>query len=109
LSSILANNGFRVLSIQSKEYLHHLFTSLQGYLRRHLKSVVRCEISMLIGDKLDTSNKNNNATTKEVLRRIVRNTPYSLGSLLYPLLRPYGIILEHCTMGHELIVFSKRQ
>jgi 2-polyprenyl-3-methyl-5-hydroxy-6-metoxy-1,4-benzoquinol methylase len=111
LSKILTNNGFEILSITSKEYPHHPFTSFQGYLMQSLKRKMKQKQSIStkqVGGSPRSIEQSNDNRAKEILNKLFRNTPYFLGTLFYPLLRVYGIIVEHYIKGHDLIVFARK-
>ena len=111
LSQTLENNGFEIEAIQSQEYAHHLFTSLQGVLGLRLKSSkspnVKRGLDMpaegheMRADRIQNGN--------ETLKRLLRESPYLLGKLFYPILRLYGKNRESRLKGHELMILSKKK
>lgn len=105
LTHLLFKEGFQTVDILSKEYTHHLFTSLVGFLssRDFLKTSPRFQ-----KDNVNTHKSHPNRV-KSIFRYIYAHGPYTLGTILYPILRPYGLIVERKIRGHELIVIARKR
>lgn len=89
LGQFLDKAGFRVVYLSTREYTHHIFTSLKN---------------MLSGNhKHDATGPDKPSTRGRRWAKL----PYLLGVILYPFTRTYGRILEACHRGHELIAVAK--
>lgn len=111
LKDFLLRARFYTVLISSKEYVHHPFTSLKGFLRNFLKKSAS-NIVTQDNENTDCSSLPVQSAKKQVLRSfanlIVRLVPYFIGYSLYPILRPYGVFVERRIKGHELIVVARK-
>lgn len=107
LKYILINQGFEVVSIFSKEYAHHPFTSFIGFLRTHLKSN-----KVNYKSVMTTINSRQRAKIligfKSILKWTIWQAPHFIGVLWYPISWPYRNSVEKAIEGHELIVIAKK-
>lgn len=99
LRDILSKCGFEVIQASTKEYHHHVFTSIKGYLGSMVK-------------KNKTQGLQKNMVEKESSRSNVKkqlaSLPNLLGHLFYPLLLPYSYLVSKRMKGHELIILAKK-
>ncbi len=107
LKNILNNQGFEVITMFSKEYAHHFFTSFIGYLKAYLKSNKVNSSSHYI-DKLSSEKRTGLQACKSIIRGVIWQSPYLIGTLLYPISWPYRNIVEKTLKGHELIAIARK-
>ena len=113
LSTIFSKHGFDVLSIESKEYPHHLFTSFIGFLvNKATGKPTEGDEAVMSASGPDNGRQNKNTNSRGMtskLKNILRETPYLIGILLYPILWLYGSMVDRRIKGHELIVVAKKR
>jgi len=110
LSNFLQRSNFSKLSIFSKEYTHNIFTSIYGYLSLITKRKSARGKENHSDNSLTEQKDIQNVTLQKSNRAklFIYNLPFTLGKIFYPLLRPYGYILEKNIKGQELIVLAKK-
>jgi 2-polyprenyl-3-methyl-5-hydroxy-6-metoxy-1,4-benzoquinol methylase len=106
LTYLLKRAGFNVLHISSNEYVHHLLTSLKGFLA--LQKVTSLNKSGGDVQSSEGPRYPDLQGPRKLAKRILSASPYVVGALLYPILRPYGLLVERWGRGHELVTVAQR-
>jgi 2-polyprenyl-3-methyl-5-hydroxy-6-metoxy-1,4-benzoquinol methylase len=106
LTDLFERSGFKVIATASYEYPHSVFSSLRGYLALRIGHWRKNRAGAL-----PQKPKPNGAPPQQkepagrsLYKTLYAKLPYLLGTLFYPLLRPYGWWLEKRMKGHELVV-----
>jgi len=97
LNNYLEKAGFITQKISSKEYTHHVFNTIKGYYRYKNNS----DRSGVVVE--NSSNK------PGIKKQLKAKLPHVMGTVLYPLTKSYGVILEKGLKGHELIAVAKKK
>lgn len=111
LRSLLVGQGFEVIDILSKEYRHQFGTSLIGFVKPYVKSLMADKMldnKTVVETSTASQKKRDRSRIRSLARYVLWKIPYIVGDLLYPVLKPYGSILEKRIKGGELIVISKK-
>ena len=96
LNNYLSKAGFSVEKMLSKEYTHHIFNTVKGYYRYKKKG------------KSVTSSVKNGTGNSGAKNQLKAKIPHVMGTMLYPLTRSYGMLLEKGMKGHELIAVATK-
>ena len=109
INNIFLNNGFKIISISSKEYIHNPFTSLFGFLLGIIKKYKQYKILDSYENYTTNSNWNKKLNKGKLFtKKIIKQLPYFMGYLFYPILKLYGKIIERFNRGNELIVIAQK-
>lgn len=96
LGDILNRSGFKVLQKRSREYHHHLFSSLKGLLGS-------------INKKENVISKNSSVRgSQRNIKKRLTFLPELLGYIFYPALKPYSWSVSKKLKGHELIAIAQK-
>jgi 2-polyprenyl-3-methyl-5-hydroxy-6-metoxy-1,4-benzoquinol methylase len=98
IENILNKSGFKVVHKMTKEYPHHVFSSLKGF----LGSMMRKQDNK--ASEISPENKHPQTGLKKSLAIL----PGLLGFLFSPILLPYSFLVAKAMKGHELIVIAKK-
>jgi 2-polyprenyl-3-methyl-5-hydroxy-6-metoxy-1,4-benzoquinol methylase len=121
LKNLLVRHNFEVVDVFTKEYTHHIFTSLLGFLKGCLKprradkrsSAAKgmnrtCQYSTTARE---TGQYNKIKMTKKLessVKALIWQMPYFLSLLLYPMTFLYKYLIEKSGTGHELILVARK-
>lgn len=108
LGKLLSISGLSMGGVYSKEYVYHIFTSFIQFLATRLKRYSLKSRTHLCdkgsSEFLKRQNKGNS-----FIKRMVYKISFLVAYLFYPVLKPYGLILDRYKKGHELIIIAKKR
>jgi 2-polyprenyl-3-methyl-5-hydroxy-6-metoxy-1,4-benzoquinol methylase len=98
LSRLLTEVGFNVLKVLTREVPYNFFGAMRGYLAAILKRK----------NKPTKIKSQINSKRKSFIKKAIEVSPFIMGNMFYPILKPLAMLAERQGRGHELIIIAQK-